>query len=205
MDDEEKLLGMMAIIEEQQEAIKHLAQSTAASHIHLQQHWLQQQDHLAKKHGEVISQYGGLFKKQLAELTERGNRWLDWKMLVASVATIGGCCLLVLAGATFYLSYLVGEITAAESELSGIEKNIQQLKAFNLAVTERIKQTRLAKEIIRGKEKFRQKFAHYKKERALQHELELELQRSKERERLRQQEWEMARRRTRRRDRGLER
>ena len=132
MDDEEKLLGMMAIIEEQQEAIKHLAQSTAASHIHLQQHWLQQQDHLAKKHGEVISQYGGLFKKQLAELTERGNRWLDWKMLVASVATIGGCCLLVLAGATFYLSYLVGEITAAESELSGIEKNIQQLKAFNL-------------------------------------------------------------------------
>ena len=81
----------------------------------------------------------------------------------------------------------------------------RRVKAFNLAVTERIKQTQLAKEIIRGKEKFRQKFAHYKKERALQHELELELQRSKERERLRQQEWEMARRRTRRRDRGLER
>ena len=75
---------------------------------------------------------GGLFKKHLAELTERGNRWLDWKMLVASVATIGGCCLLVLAGATFYLSYLVGEMTAAESELSGIEENIKQLKAFNL-------------------------------------------------------------------------
>ena len=132
MDDEEKLLGMMAIIEEQQEAIKHQAQSTAASHTHLQQQWLQQQDHLAKKHGEVISQYGGLFKKHLAELTERSNRWLDWKMLVASVATIGGSCLLVLAGATFYLSYLVGEMTAAESELSGIEENIKQLKAFNL-------------------------------------------------------------------------
>ncbi|MGB0849317.1 MAG: hypothetical protein ACPGSM_21455, partial [Thiolinea sp.] len=63
---------------------------------------------------------------------ERGNRWLDWKMLVASVATIAGSCLLVLAGATFYLSYLVDEITAAESELSGIEENIKQLKAFNL-------------------------------------------------------------------------
>ena len=128
MDDEEKLLGMMAIIEEQQEAIKHLAQSTAASHTHLQQQWLQQQDHLAKKHGEVINRYGGLFKKHLTELTERGEQWLNWRKLALTVTVTTTCCLVVVAGFSFYLYYLTAWV--AEAKI-----NIAELKTLNPQMT----------------------------------------------------------------------
>ena len=83
-----------------------------------------------------------------------------------------------------------------QTERGNLNRRIHEV---NRAILERFKQTRLAVEIEKGKDKFRQKFADYKKERALQRELELQ------RERTRQQELDISRKRTRRRDRGLER
>ena len=128
MDDEEKLLGMMAIIEEQQKAIKHLAESTAGNNEHLQQQLTQQQNHLFKKHGEVINQYDDLFKKHLAELNDRGEQWLNWRKLALTVTVTTTCCLVVVAGFSFYLHYLTGWI--AEAKI-----NIAELKTFNPQMT----------------------------------------------------------------------
>ena len=131
MDDEEKLLGMMTIVEEQQESIKQQAESTRTIHSDLQQQLTRQQNDLAETHRQVINEYRALFKNHLTALTERGNRWLDWKKLAVSVGIITSCCVVVLMGTAFYLHYLLDEIAEAEKNLSAIESNVEKLKAFN--------------------------------------------------------------------------
>ena len=70
MDDEEKLLGMMTIVEEQQESIKQQAESTRTIHSDLQQQLTRQQNDLAETHRKVINEYSALFKNHLTALTE---------------------------------------------------------------------------------------------------------------------------------------